>query len=82
MSLSEIKTNRSYLDSLFDFKHSNTMELSIQLGLDGLYLAILDSRSNTFVGLKEYIFDGLQGPYQIKEEFEKLVIGDQEGNWE
>ena len=39
-------------------------------------MAILDTKSNTFVAIKEFIFDGIYSPFQVKDEFEKLVDSD------
>ena len=66
MSLAEIKPNRSFKDPLFDFNGSDTLELSVQIGLDAMYLAVLDGVSNTFVAVKEFIFEGVYSSFQIK----------------
>jgi len=73
MSLTEIKPSRSFKDPLFNFNGLNALELSVQFGLDALYLAILDSKSKTFVAVKEFIFEGVYSPFQVKDEFERII---------
>jgi len=68
-----IKPKRSFIDPFYKPEYKGAYFLSVQLGKDALYVAVLDLKSNTYLALEEYIFEGLQNVFQLKSEFERCV---------
>jgi hypothetical protein len=71
MIQSGIKPKRSFVDPFYKPEYQGSYYLSLQLGRDALYAAILDLKSNTYIGVEEHIFEGLQNVFQLQTEFER-----------
>jgi len=73
MLQSDIKPVRSYSDPYYQTSNLSACFLSIQIGRDGLSLAVLDTDTNTYILLKEYIFEDLHSDIQVLEEFKQII---------
>ena len=73
MIQTEIKAQRSFVDPFYKVEYKGSYFLSAQIGRDGLYLAVLDLKNNTYQAAEEFIFEGVQNPFQLKNEFEKRI---------
>lgn len=73
MLQSDIKPIRSYTDPYYQTSNVKSNLLSVQIGQDGLSLAVLDNKSNTYLLLKEYIFENIHSDVQVLEEFKRIV---------
>ena len=73
MIKNEIGLSRSYIDPFYKPENRDHHFLSLQIGRDGLYAAVMDLSSNTYVALEEHLFEGIQNTSQLATELKSCV---------
>ncbi len=65
-----IKPHRSVSDPFYKPSYKGSYFLSLLIGKDAMYVAVLDLKDNTYLAVEEFIFEGLQNYQQLLVEFE------------
>ena len=67
------RSSRSYIDPLFRTGQNKDKVLSIQVGMDGIQMALVDEGQNRIVVVQEQLFDIPQNHFQLKDEIQKAL---------
>lgn len=62
------------VDELFSIKQSSYSHLSIQAGLDGFSFCILDTKTNKFLALQNFLFNGVANFNQLTEKISEIIL--------
>lgn len=71
MTETGIKPYKSFIDPFFKVEHQGSYFLSMLLGNDGVSLAALDLKSNTYLALEEFVFETSPSFQRSLAEFEQ-----------